>query len=178
MNYTENAQTYAEYSWQLTAIILRRPRLEHALCLQSFTWSVRRAPAAPHTDFLVADLRAGANPELGSGAPGPAPTALSPQHRAPLDGFPPPPLRLPPTPPPRGAGGGGGRPSPSPFKSLPGEARQGDPGGGGSSTLSFRSGARSRAPRAAPPAGGARHSGLPDALAAAAGLPAPAMRPG
>ncbi|XDA82105.1 hypothetical protein R6Z07M_011989 [Ovis aries] len=41
----------------------------------------------------------------------------------------------------------------------------------------FRSGARSRAPRAAPPAGGARHFGLPDALAAAAGLP-PAMRPG
>ena len=76
------------------------------------------------------------------------------------------------------AGGGGGRPSTCLFKSLPSEAPQGYPGGGGSSTLSFRSGARSQAPRAAPPAGGARHFGFPDALAAAAGLPAPAMRCG
>ncbi|MXQ99684.1 hypothetical protein E5288_WYG002944 [Bos mutus] len=70
------------------------------------------------------------------------------------------------------AGGGGGRPSRCPFKSLPSEAPQGDPGGGGSSTLSFRSSARSRAPRVAPPTGGAWHFGFPDALAAAVGLPA------
>ena len=70
------------------------------------------------------------------------------------------------------AGGGGGLPSTCPFKSLPSEAPQGDPGGGGSSTLSFRSSARSRAPRVAPPTGGARHFGFPDALAAAVGLPA------
>ena len=54
--------------------------------------------ASPHTDFSAADLCAGANTEFGRGAPGPAPTALSPQHPAPLDGFPPPSLRLPPSP--------------------------------------------------------------------------------
>ena len=62
-------------------------------------------------------------------------------------------------------------PSQRPFKSLPREAPQGDPGGGGSSTLSFRSDAWRQAPRAAPQGGGARHFGFPDALAAAAGLP-------
>ena len=102
--------------------------------------------ASPHTDFSAADLCAGANTEFGRGAPGPAPTALSPQHPEPLDGFPPPPLPLPPTPQPRGAGGGGGRLSPCPFKSLPSEAPQEDPGRGGSSTLSFRRGAWSQVP--------------------------------
>ena len=74
MNYSENAKPkpYAEYSWELTAIILRRSCLEWALCLS--TWSVRRAPeegwaASPHTGFLAADLRAGANTEFGPGIP-------------------------------------------------------------------------------------------------------------
>ena len=73
------------------------------MCLQSFhlvgaQGSGEGWAASPHTDFLAADLCAGANTEFGRGAPGPAPTALSPQHPAPLDGFPPPPLPLPPSP--------------------------------------------------------------------------------
>ena len=113
MNYSENAKTYPEYSWELKTIILRRPCLERALCAcKASTWSVRRAPeegwaASPHTDFSAADLRAGPNTEFGPGAPGPAPIALSPQHRAPLDSFLPPPLPLPPKPQPRIGGGGG-----------------------------------------------------------------------
>ena len=107
MNYSENAKTYPEYSWELKTIILRRPCLERALCAcKASTWSVRRAPeegwaASPHTDFWAADLCAGAKTEFGPGAPGPAPTALSPQNPATRDGFPPPPLPLPPTTQPR-----------------------------------------------------------------------------
>ena len=74
MNYSENAKTYAEYSWQLTAIILRRPCLERLCACKASTWSVCRAPeegwaASPHTDFSAADFRAGANTEFGPELP-------------------------------------------------------------------------------------------------------------